>query len=399
MEADEIQEQMEAQVDPESLKSGIAAAGGAMTLRERYRRTMFFQRVDRAPNFEFGYWEQTLKNWRAEGLPPEIDDEGKAYAYFGIENWRGAYVNTGLVPRFEHLVLEEDEQYVTYRDGSGVTARINKHGNKSIPHYIDWMLTDRASWEEHYKWRLQPSADRVPENWAEQAAAYRLRDYPLSINFGSLIGIPRNWIGFEEICLMIYDDPELLEEIVETLCVLSCTMLEKFLVDVEFDFASGWEDICFNSGPIVSYDFFKSVIAPRYRRISDLLNKHGINVIWTDCDGNIMPILDCLVDGGHTCIFPAEVHGGTDPVEVRKRYPQMRIQGGFDKMMLLKGKDAIRGELERLKPVFDEGGFLPGVDHRVQADVSLENYKYYMKLKRDILGVGGVPQYDESKVG
>ena len=77
----------------------------------------------------------------------------------------------------------------------------------------------------------------------------------------------------------------------------------------------------------------------------------------------------------------------------------MRFQGGFCKMKFLEGPHAIDDELLRLKPVVDEGGFVPGVDHRVQADAPLANYMYYMKRKRELYNVGGTPQYDEGKVG
>jgi hypothetical protein len=63
---------------------------------------------------------------------------------------------------------------------------------------------------------------------------------------------------------------------------------------------------------------------------------------------------------------------------------------------LLHGKTAIRAELERLLPLVREGGFIPGVDHRVQADVHYDDYRYYLKMKRELFGVGGTPQYDES---
>ncbi len=116
---------------------------------------------------------------------------------------------------------------------------------------------------------------------------------------------------------------------------------------------------------------------------------------WTDCDGNILPIIDILLEGGLNCTFPTEVHGGTDPVELRRRHPDILIQGGFCKMRLAETKGSIRAEFERLQPLVLAGGFLPGVDHRVQADVPLENYKYYLKLKRDIFGTGGTPQYRE----
>jgi len=62
--------------------------------------------------------------------------------------------------------------------------------------------------------------------------------------------------------------------------------------------------------------------------------------------------------------------------------------GGVDKVVLLKGKDAIKKELLRLKPLVDEGGFIPHIDHRVQADVPYKDYLYYLEVKRDLFGIG-----------
>ncbi|MFW5844873.1 MAG: hypothetical protein ACOCXJ_01455 [Planctomycetota bacterium] len=394
--AEEFQEQLNRPVDVAELTSGQTSG---MTLRERWRRCMFFQHCDTLPNFEFGYWDQTLANWRDQGLPAHITNEREAYAYFGIESGQGAPIDVmGLRPGFPHEVLEETEQHIVYRGGEGEVAKINRHGDRSIPHYLSFPIEDRSDWEA-FKERLQPNPERIPANWPELAAAYRRRDTPLSVPIGSMIGKARNWIGFEGIALMIYDDPNLLEEIVETCCQLVCDTLEPILKDVEFDLGFGWEDICFNSGPIVGVDFMRDIVVPRYRRIRDLLRKHGVPICTTDCDGNITPIVDCFLDGGINCMFPVEVHGGSDPVALRQRWPDLRLAGGVDKMKLLEGPDAIRAELERLLPLVCDGGFIPHVDHRVQADVTLQNYQYYLKMKRALFGVGGEPRYDESAIG
>jgi len=396
MEAEEIQAQVEAGVDANTLTTASKSDG--ISLRERWGKTMFFQKVDSIPNFEFGYWDSTLPKWHEQGLPPEVNNEASAYTYFGIENWQTAWINVmGLLPPFEHKVIKETEDRLIYRDGNGCTAEINKKGDKSIPHFLDFRLKDRKSWEE-YKERLQPSQERVPSNWPELVEKYNRRDYPLAVGIGSMVGMVRNWIGFEGIALMIYDDPALLDEITETLCNLVCNTLERILPDVEFDFGAGWEDICFNSGPIVGYDYMRNVVTPRYKRITYLLRKHGCHIAWTDCDGNIMPVIDCFLDGGINCMFPVEVHGGSDPVLMRQKWPDILMQGGVDKIKLAKDKREIRSEMERLLPLVKHGGFIPGVDHRVPADVPLENYKYYLKLKRQMFGVGGSPQYDESKI-
>lgn len=398
LDADEIEAAQRATVDPKTIT--VAHSAGEMTLRERFRRVMQYQKVDRIPFFEFGYWAETLPAWHEQGLPREIDNEWRAYQYFGIENYHVAPINIGMVPGFEGRIIEETPDRVVAVDGNRATYEINKVGHQSIPHYIEFGLKDRADWVDFAE-QLDPDAPgRYPENWDELAARYRLRDFPLAVPIGSMIGIPRNWIGFEKIALMCYDDPGLVEEIIEKLCVLTCRTIERALRDVEFDFGAGWEDICFNSGPIISPRFFDEWIVPRYKRITDLLKKHGCHVAWTDCDGNVSPIVGQFLAGGINCLFPVEVGGGTDPVALREEWgTQLLFVGGVCKHKLAAGPRAIEEELKRILPVVREGGFIPHVDHRVPANVRLSDYMYYLKLKREMLGCGKLePEYDESKV-
>jgi len=39
--------------------------------------------------------------------------------------------------------------------------------------------------------------------------------------------------------------------------------------------------------------------------------------------------------------------------------------------------------------VVEEGGFIPHVDHRCPADVTLQNYKFYQRIKREVFQCGG----------
>ena len=56
-----------------------------MTTRERFNKVLHWQKPDRVPNMDFGYWEQTLVAWHQQGLPPEVDSNVKAEKYFGLE--------------------------------------------------------------------------------------------------------------------------------------------------------------------------------------------------------------------------------------------------------------------------------------------------------------------------
>jgi hypothetical protein len=57
--------------------------------------------------------------------------------------------------------------------------------------------------------------------------------------------------------------------------------------------------------------------------------------------------------------------------------------GGYDKMVMNKGDEAIRGEFERLLPVARQGGFLISCDHQTPPGVSYKDYLIYMKRFRE----------------
>jgi uroporphyrinogen decarboxylase len=62
---------------------------------------------------------------------------------------------------------------------------------------------------------------------------------------------------------------------------------------IKFDLAGGWEDICYKSGPIISPNMFDEMCGPGIERACSALRKHGCDVIWTDCDGDVTPWCRC----------------------------------------------------------------------------------------------------------
>ena len=214
------------------------------------------------------------------------------------------------------------------------------------------------------------------------------RDYPLAVACGSMIGKVRDMLTFEGLAYACYDYPEMVEDMVETCCRMVEHFLDQVLGKVDFDLASGWEDICFKKGPIVSVDFFRDVVMPRYKRISARLRRHGIDLWYTDCDGDVRPIMPYLMEGGINCLFPFEVNGCSHPGELLAEYGKdLRIMGGVDKMQLARGPAAIRAYLETLVPLVERGGYIPFCDHRCPPDVSPENYLYYLDLKEKMFGL------------
>ena len=190
----------------------------------------------------------------------------------------------------------------------------------------------------------------------------------MQTGFGSFIGRIRDWVGFENLAYLSVDDPDLVEEMVAHMAEMALRLMPTVLERGQFDAASGWEDIAFNSGPILSPTFFRDRIMPHMKPVMDMIRQHGIDVIWTDCDGNILKLIPLWLSVGLNCMFPLEVNPGNDPVALKKEYGRsLLIRGGFNKFALHEGREGILRELKRLEPAVAEGGFIPHVDHRAPA--------------------------------
>ncbi len=362
-----------------------------MTHRERWLRTMHFEPVDHVPDEEFGYWDNTLTIWHEQGLPREIDTLPKADLYFGFAPRRHVPVAQFLLPGFERRVIDDSGEHLLIRDENGATCEIHSSGQDSIPHFIDFLLKGREEWEREFEPRLDPDDPRrLPDRaaWERQRGEFADRDYPLGIGIGSLYGRMRDWMGFEGAAMMLYDDPGLVEEIMERITQIVLHTIGWAARQVELDFGVGWEDMAFNAGPMISPEAFERLMVPRYRRITDLLKRHGCDIVYVDCDGNINALVPLWLGAGVNGMFPVEVAGGTDPIALRDRYgKEVLLLGGVNKRALIEGREAIRKELKRIEPYVKEGGWIPHVDHRVPPDVTFENYRYYLAAKRETFGI------------
>jgi uroporphyrinogen decarboxylase len=99
-------------------------------------------------------------------------------------------------------------------------------------------------------------------------------------------------------------------------------------------------------------------------------------------------LLPYFLEGGINCLFPYEVNSCSHPAELLGEYgKELMIMGGFDKMQLIAGKEAIKDYMKTLEPLVARGGYIPFCDHRCPPDVTVENYLYYLDLKEKTFGM------------
>ena len=367
--------------------------GDRMDARMRWQHWFRGEKLDRVPDYELRYWPETLARWHGEGLPPSVQTDEEAEEFFGFDTRWLAPACVGILPPFPAAVLSEDERVKITIDYRGVSKyQTLKNGNSTIPHYLEFPVRDGASWRR-FKERLDPAMPgRLPEGeaWETLQRGWIDRDAPLGLHLGSTFGWVRNWMGFEGAAMACLTAPDLVHEIIETSCELVCGVIEPLLEYIEFDFGFFWEDMAFKNGPMISPELFGVFQAPRYRRITDLCRRHGIECFIVDCDGDMSQLVRPWLACGVNTMFPLEIAAGADPVCLREAFPPERLAlcGGVDKRALAGGRESIKKELRRLAPVVRIGRYLPHVDHKVPPDVAFRDYIYYLEAKRDILETG-----------
>ncbi len=241
----------------------------AMTDRQRFNNQMHYLPVDRCFNMEFGYWKENFTAWQVF-IDNNITNNGQADELFNFDSIRTFSGKNWLEPDFgDNTVIEENDTTKIVMNRDGLTAEIPKDGHDTIPHYLKSSISNPDDWKKIKEERFQID---IPERKIDVESLKRQypsdRNFPLGISCGSMIGKIRDMLTFEGLAYAVYDYPDMVEDMVETCCRLVEHSLDQVLGKIDFDYAGGWEDICFKSGPIVSVDFFKNVVVPRYKRIN-----------------------------------------------------------------------------------------------------------------------------------
>jgi hypothetical protein len=332
-----------------------------MTPRERFQAVMEFRPFDRLPLVEWAtWWNLTLRRWEGEGLPTGLDRYA-LNAYFGLEDYKQDWFHwfkNGMPPS-----LGRDRGYLPGDDYAAEYARC-----------------------EPFLFPLEPHWPVNPETWDKWAVEQARGDSVLWFTVPGFFWLPRLLFGVEPHLYAFYDEPALMHRINEGLTNWILALLERVLQHAKPDFITFAEDLSYNKGPMLSDAMFREFCLPYYQRITPVLRRHGIYGIM-DSDGDVTQVCPWLEEAGLDGILPLERKAGVDVVEVRKRHPRLRFLGSFDKLTMHRGEAAMRTEFERLLPAARAGGVILSVDHQTPPEVSLEDYRLYLRLYREYAGL------------
>jgi uroporphyrinogen decarboxylase len=363
-----------------------------MTPRRRFIEALTFGKPDRVP-FSPGWpRESTLTAWRTQGLPAEGDWWACFLNVLGIEREKtrpqvDLGVDFRLIPPFEEKVLAHVDGHTIVQDWKGNVCEISDRYDVSYLRQAKdfvtrrWLrcpVANRQDWEA-MKTRYDPAAPgRFPADFEDRCARVRDRDWALTVSFSGPFWQMREWCGFEGLCLLVIDDPELVDEMAAFWTDFVATVLGRVLRQAVPDRVHMSEDMAYKAHAMISPAMVRRFCMPGYRRWSEQARATGVPLVGMDSDGCVDELLPLWIESGINLCDPMEVAAHNDLPAYRRRFGRaMAYEGGVDKRAMARGGAVLRGELSRLAPVVRDGGYIPGCDYGVPPDVSWPHFVEY----------------------
>ncbi|MBI4553206.1 MAG: hypothetical protein HY710_13170 [Candidatus Latescibacteria bacterium] len=313
-----------------------------LTAQQRFLQTMAYAPGTRPPFWEEGIRDEVWETWRQQ----DGSSSEEFLKQHPFDRYSLVEVNLHPIPDFQ-----ADE-------GQDRFQRLRRH-----------YRTDAVA--------------RLPHDWTDQVQRWSHRDEPLGMTVSR--GVFRSlrvddWGTLTMLLLTMADDPVVIESIMEDVTDLSLWALDRVLAELTLDFAIFNEPIASFHAPVLSPAYYRRFALPHYVRVIERLRMAGIPVVVVQTYGNVEPLIPLWLEVGVNTLWGFHANQARmDYVALRQRYGKaLRLIGGMNAAMLLKGQAAIDEELRRtVLPLVEEGGYLPMLDDRVRPGVPYAHYRYY----------------------
>lgn len=375
-----------------------------MNPRERYLQTLQFGFPDKIPFDPGRPREKTLKRWHSEGLPGNrewfdflcetigIHPDKLTQNPFGDES----PVNFRMNPRFEEKVLEHRNGHYIVQDWMGNVVEISdEYDFTYIRHPKDFVtrrwhtfpVENEADFEKMKKRYNPDDPVRYPENFSELAKKLHSRDFIVTVSFPGPFWQLREWCGFEPLCVMLMEDPDFVKEMISFWTEFVSATIVKALDAGIVDRIFISEDMAYKEKSMISPAMVRQFLQPAWKQWLDEAREAGVHLFDMDSDGFVGELIPLWIETGFNVCDPIEVAAGNDINQFRKEFGRkMAYRQGVDKRAMAAGGKVIEAELERLTPVIQNGGFIPGCDHGVPFDVSWQDFVHYSTLLAQLTG-------------
>ena len=232
------------------------------------------------------------------------------------------------------------------------------------------------SWEdfERYPWPDPGKADLSSYEWLDHnlppdMSAFMPHAQLLFLNLTFLL-------GFEQLCLLIYDQPDLVHATIERIGRFHCKQTE---ILCQFDCVKavfGADDWGFKTGTLMSPQWMIEHILPWVKKMVSVVHRSG-RLYLMHCCGDIEALMPALLDDVQIDAHHSYQDQILPVTEAKRKYgDRIAVLGGIDVDVLCRSDEAslrryVRKALDVCMP---GGGYCLGTGNSVANYVPLDNY-------------------------
>lgn len=193
-------------------------------------------------------------------------------------------------------------------------------------------------------------------------------------------------LGLENLTYAMYDEPELLQEIIEAADDY-WTRLGLKLIETGCTALYVANDMGMNGSTLISPGQLRELFFPSLRKQIAAWKAAGGKVLFHSC-GNVDAVLEDLADMGIDAINNIQVHSGMNLASVKGRIgDRVAIVGNVDATGIMCSQDQTLID-EAIRQVVEtagyDGGLIIATDHSFHEGIPQENVLYFLEKAREI---------------
>jgi uroporphyrinogen decarboxylase len=190
---------------------------------------------------------------------------------------------------------------------------------------------------------------------------------------------------FAQFCYRLRDEPEKVKAEAERMVEDALREAERYAKVGLLDGFALCSDYCFNTGPFLSPRQFSEFVTPYLAKLIRGYRDLGFYTI-KHTDGNIMPIIDQLIQANPHALHSLDPQGGVDIAEVKRLYgDRVCLIGNVNCGLLDTGTDeqVIESARYALRHGMPGGGYIFSTSNCVYTGMPLARYELMLKVWRE----------------
>ena len=350
-----------------------------------------------APGMSGGCLSVLHRRLVAQGMPKWVDGSVALNSSSSTEGWE-RYWGTTIPLRPDFTPHEPGIGFKTKRSvsngfetiesesGSVTRQFIDNDENYVMPDHVIYPIRDRKSWE-FYRDRTTPGRPWSREKLDEYARKYDNRTKPLVVSAGGTWGSIRSSMGTELASVILYDDPEWVQEIMDWKRSILRSHVFPVIERLRPEIVHTGEDICYKGGMLISPEHWREFCAPFYTELTEFARSCGCPVIALDNDGNANNFVSLLDECGVNAMYPFETKAGNDLFSIRDKHPEFLLFGWLEKEVVNEGNEhMIDDEIGGKVKLLDQGRYFPNLEHGMQPTATFDGIRRFMTILHEITG-------------